>query len=131
MFDKTYKTIETLNMIETRVKVLNIKSDFLSSGEALSKVQTEIEAYKINNLVKVLIVIHGYGSTGKGGIIKRDLHTFLPTFKKQNKILDFIPNEKFATNNEKYTLYTKLYPELLLNSNLQNLNPGVTLIFLK
>ncbi len=118
-------------MIDNRIKVLNIKSDFLSSNEAISKILLELEALSINKLVKVLLVIHGYGSSGKGGTIKKHLHLLLPTLKKQNKILDYIANEKFSTHNDKYIKYTSLYPELILDSNLQNLNPGVTLIFLK
>ncbi len=117
-------------MIDKRIKVLDIKSDFLSSEEAISKVLTEIDACKLNKVVRVLLVIHGYGSSGKGGIIKRELLLRLPNLKKQNKILDFIPNEKFSTNNEKYKNYVTQYPELILDSNLKNLNPGITLIFL-
>ena len=115
----------------SRVKVLDIKSDFLSYEEALSKILIELEALHFNKTIKVLEVVHGYGSSGKGGTIKKQLHILLPILKKQNKILDFIPNEKFSCKNEKYILFTKLYPELILDKNLNNLNPGITLIFLK
>lgn len=117
-------------MISNRVKVLDIKSDFSSSQEALSKVLNEMEVCKLNKVIRVLLIIHGYGSSGKGGKIKRELLLLLPTLKKQNKILDFIPNEKFIQGSDRYKTYTTLYPELILDNNLSNLNPGITLIFL-
>lgn len=118
-------------MIETKIKLLNIESDFLTSKEALSKVLTELETLSIGKITKVLEVVHGYGSSGKGGVIKKQLQILLPTLVKQNKILDFIAGEKFSPQNSKYKNYTKLYPELILDSNLRNLNPGITIIFLK
>ena len=113
-----------------RIATIDIESGMLACDEALSKVQNEIEVLAINNQVKVLKVIHGYGSKGTGGKIKREIILLLQTLVRQNKIKDFAPNERFTQQNEKYTKYFKLYPELLIDSDLQNLNPGITLIFL-
>lgn len=118
-------------IIEKRIKILNLENENLSVDEALSKIQLEIEAISINRVTKVLEVVHGYGSSGKGGAIKKQLQLLLPILKKQNKILDFIANEKFSSQNDKYKHYTNLYPELILDKNLRNLNPGITIIFLK
>ena len=113
-----------------RITTIDIERGMLACDEALSKVQNEIEVLAINNQVKVLKVIHGYGSKGTGGKIKREIVLLLQTLVRQNKIKDFAPNERFTQQNEKYSKYFKLYPELLIDSDLQNLNPGITLIFL-
>lgn len=118
-------------MVETKIKVLNIEGDCLTCMEAISKVLTELEVLSIASITKVLEVVHGYGSSGKGGVIKKQLHLLLPKLVKQNKILDFVAGEKFSAQSKKYKDYTKLYPELILDSNLKNLNPGVTIIFLR
>lgn len=114
-----------------KIQKINIESYPLAVDEALSKVQTEIEVLSLSTEPKVLKVIHGYGSRGVGGKIKSEIIPLLQTLCKQGKILDFVPNEKFTPQNEKYITYTKLYPELILDSDLQNQNPGITLIFLK
>lgn len=113
-----------------KIQKINVESYPLAVDEALSKVQTEIEVLSFGEQTKVLKVIHGYGSRGVGGKIKIEIIPLLQTLCKQGKILDFIPNEKFTPQNEKYLTYTKLYPELILDADLQNQNPGITLIFL-
>ena len=113
-----------------RIATIDIERGMLACDEALSKVQNEIEVLAINKQVKVLKVIHGYGSKGTGGKIKHDLLFLLQNLLKQKKIKGFAPNERFTQQNEKYSNYFKLYPELLIDSDLQNLNPGITLIFL-
>lgn len=118
-------------MIETKIKVLNVEGESLTCAEAISRVLTELEVLSIAKITKVLEVVHGYGSSGKGGSIKKELHLLLPNLVKQNKILDFVAGEKFSTQNKKYQVFTRVYPELILDANLKNLNPGVTVIFLK
>lgn len=113
-----------------RIATIDIERGMLACDEALSKVQNEIEVLAINKQVKVLKVIHGYGSKGTGGKIKKELLFLLQTLVRQNKIKDFAPNDRFTQQSEKYGKYFKLYQELLIDSDLQNLNPGITLIFL-
>ncbi|MBQ9792778.1 MAG: hypothetical protein IJW32_03445 [Clostridia bacterium] len=103
----------------------------MAVDEALSKVEMELETLAISKETKVLKVIHGYGSRGVGGKIKKELNILLKRYLKQGKILDYIQNEMFTTQNAKYQHFTKLYPELILDSDLQNQNPGITLIFLQ
>lgn len=113
------------------IERIDIKTPFLSCDEALAKLEMEINVLKFNDENMALKVIHGYGSSGKGGAIKKALHEFLPTLVKQNKIDAFLPNEKFCGKNPIYLKYTALFPELILDSDLMNLNPGITLIFFK
>ena len=114
-----------------KILCLSTKEMPLAVDEALSKVELELETLAISKETKVLKVIHGYGSKGVGGTIKKELNLLLKRYLRQGKILDFIPNEKFTTQSEHYQHFTKLYPELILDSDLQNQNPGITLIFLK
>ena len=76
-------------------------------------------------------VIHGYGSHGKGGEIKRQLTKRLEELKKQSKILDFIPGEKFGQEQKNKPYITKNFPSLIIDSDLSLYNSGITLIFLK
>lgn len=114
-----------------KVLSLNVKAGPTACDIALSIVENEIEVLSISKETKVLKVIHGYGSHGVGGVIKREIPLLLKRLKQQGKILDFIQNEKFTKNNQEYKKYFNLYPELILDSDLQNFNPGITIIFLK
>ena len=87
---------------------LSTKEMPLAVDEALSKVEMELETLAISKETKVLKVIHGYGSRGVGGKIKRELDTLLKHLLRQGKILDYIQNEKFTTQNAKDQHITKL-----------------------
>lgn len=112
------------------IQTLNIEKDCLACDQAIAKVLTEIDVLNLQNQIKVLKVIHGYGSSGTGGKIKQELSLCLQNLVKQNKIKYFVQNEKFTPIKKEYSYYTKLYPQLILESDLQNQNPGITLIFL-
>lgn len=112
-----------------KISTLNTKTYPLACDEALATIQKEIEILSLSDC-KVLKIIHGYGSSGVGGVIKKELSILLKDLCKQGKILDFVANERFVEPTAKYKRFTKLYPELILDSDLQNQNPGITLIFL-
>ena len=55
------------------ISVINAKQDFPNSSYAVFLVEQEIElSEKLG--VNALVVIHGYGSHGTGGVIKKELH---------------------------------------------------------
>ena len=112
------------------IKSINVESGLYACDEALALVEQEIEVLRLDPNVKVLKVIHGYGSTGSGGVIKGTLPSLLNKLIKAGKIRDYVHNNNFGALNTKYKHYTKLYPSLILDSDLQNLNAGITLIFL-
>lgn len=113
------------------IKSINVEAGLYSCDEALALVEREIEVLSLDKQVRVLKVIHGYGSSGSGGAIKNNLPNLLSKLVKLGKIEDFIQNNKFGALSVKYKKYTKLYPNLLLDGDLNNLNPGITLVFLK
>ena len=113
-----------------KIETLNLEEEKLSCDEAVAKALNEINTLALDPTVRVLKIIHGYGSTGEGGAIKKDLYSLLYTMLKYKRIENFCHNERFTTQNELYSRYTKLYPELILDKDLQNQNPGITLVFL-
>ena len=107
---------------------IDVESEKLTVLEAVAKVEIELERLKFGN-EKVALIIHGYGSKGVGGEIKKAVLDRLKTLKNYKKISDFYPCEKFSFTNKKYNFYIKKYPNLLLNNQLKNLNFGVTIVF--
>ena len=112
------------------VVTINIKKDMPNADYAVFLIDKEIMLSDKTN-INVIIAIHGYGSSGKGGVIKKDLHKYLNKMKTYNKIVDYIPGEMWSDLNEKVKEMQAKYPELILNSNLANFNNGVTVIWIK
>ncbi len=113
-----------------RIKTINIKEGFPPSDVAVANMEIEIEALS-GSEIKVLKVIHGYGSHGVGGEIKKLAHARLLELLKSKLILDFIPGERFGQEQKNSEYITNNFPELILDNDLKNYNSGITLVFLK
>ena len=113
-----------------KIITLNIKEGFPPSDVAVANMEIEIEAL-YNTETKVIKVVHGYGSHGVGGEIKKLAHSRLSLLKKQNKILDYIPGEKFGETEKHSDFIVSNFPELIIDTDLKNYNSGITIVFLK
>lgn len=112
------------------IQKINLEQHSLTVDEALATVETEIQALKINPNIKMLKIIHGYGSKGVGGKIKEALPQVLNKLKTQKKIEWWVNNSNFGVLSNKYKEYSKKYPEIILDNDLKNFNPGITIVFL-
>ena len=112
-----------------RVLHIDVKSDNQTCLMAVAQLEIEIDACKLGGF-NALKVIHGYGSHGVGGAIKKDIHTRLKQMKSQKKILEYIPCEKWTQNNPLRLMAVKYCDELLADSDLQMLNSGVTIVLI-
>lgn len=79
----------------------------------------------------VLKLIHGYGSTGKGGAIKKDVNIFLKEQKFQGKIKYFVSGEDFSPFNPIVREMLVEYPELKYDDDYARENRGVTIVVMK
>ncbi len=109
-------------------RIYNVKQDMPTVELALANIEIEIGRCKSEG-VRVLKVIHGYGSSGVGGEIKHALNNWLRLKKKQGLFVDYIKGEEWPTS-KKHNRYEEQYPELLGDIELYTINPGVTLIFI-
>jgi hypothetical protein len=75
-------------------------------------------------------IIHGYGSTGKGGAIKRDVHIFLSQQKRRGSIQTYVPGESFSPFDENARRMIDRCPDLAKDSDYSRGNDGVTLVLL-
>ena len=109
------------------IRVVNIKEDMPNVDYAIYLCDKAIDDAKIMG-EKVIIVIHGYGSNGVGGLIKMALKQHLDILKKHKSIEEWVPGEKWCDSNPITMRISAKCPEVILNSNLQNLNSGVSVI---
>ena len=110
------------------LKVINIKENLPDTEYAVFQMSREIYFAKKEN-INVLVVIHGYGSNGVGGAIKKAVKDELTQLKSKKEIIDFSPGEQFGEMSELKSTLNKLYPETILNDHMQNLNSGVTVVW--
>lgn len=115
---------------------LNIEQEKPPLDVALYYIIHEIEILKTSG-GGVIKILHGYGSSGVGGVIKVECLKMLRRMKikspnelssKNTKIRDYITGEEFSTSNAKYIKWVKLFPELLADEDLNNGNGGVTFV---
>lgn len=111
------------------VKEINIKRDMPPSDVAVALMEIEIETLK-NTEYGAVKVIHGYGSHGKGGLIRAECRQALAKLKQQKKILDYVEGERWgAWAVEKFNVVEN-FPSLILEGDMQGYNSGVTVVFL-
>ena len=112
------------------IRRINIKDDHPPVDIAIARAVNEIECSRLNKET-FLKIIHGYGSGGVGGEIKKQLEIELNNLRKDKKIFDFIKGENFSKTHPLYERLVDTAPELILDSDLAGLNSGITLIIIR
>ena len=111
------------------LREVNIKNDLPTADEAIKRV-----TYNIRNAgafgVSVIKLIHGYGSTGKGGVIRTETRKYLERQKKQGHICDYICGENFSIFDENTRKAFLVCDQLRRDSDLERHNNGITLVIL-
>ncbi|MEM5769887.1 MAG: Smr/MutS family protein, partial [Bacillota bacterium] len=108
---------------------VNIKSDLPTAADAIKRVTFNIHNSRALGYT-VLKLIHGYGSTGKGGKIRTETRRYLQQQKAKGAIRNFIPGEEFSIFNEATRAAFAVCDELRRDSDLERANNGVTIVVL-
>src|SRR6516225_4928524 len=112
------------------IRTFNVEAGLPVLDEARRLVIEEIKRAKREG-VKVLKVIHGYGSSGKGGALCVGLRKSFVLRKKEGVIKDFIAGEDFSIFNDLALNLLETVPELRGDRDLNSTNEGVTILWLK
>ena len=111
-------------------RTFNVEAGLPTLDDARRLVIAEIKQAKRDG-ARVLKVIHGYGSSGKGGTLCVGLRKSFGLRKKEGVIKDFIAGEDFSIFNETTLDLLEAVPELRGDPDLGATNEGVTIIWLK
>ena len=107
------------------MKELNIEDGLPSCADALTLLKNTIAICK-QNKVGCLYIIHGYGSSGKGGIIREKARQWLKAQVKNCMLKTVINGEDFEIFNFKALELKNKYKEL--ENLLKVCNHGVTVV---
>lgn len=111
------------------IYTINIKQGFPPADVAVAEALKEIDVQKLLG-AKVIKIIHGHGSHGKGGLIKHELHKALGEYKHKKIIKDFVKGENFTPSSKYYNYIISACPEIIVDNDLRNPNFGITIILL-
>lgn len=111
------------------MEVANIEKFMPTVYQAEILVKNNIETYRKKG-IKVFKIIHGYGSTGKGGGLRTGIRAYLSQLKKVNIITDFIAGEDWSVFNETTRKVLDLDNSFRKDSDLDKMNSGVTIIII-
>ena len=79
----------------------------------------------------LLKLIHGYGSSGKGGRIRTASRRYLEEAAVQGRIAAYLPGEQFSIFDETTRRALQQYPRLRQDRDLDRENRGITFVFLR
>ena len=80
--------------------------------------------------VKAVKIIHGYGSTGKGGRLRKATLTLLDQMKTSGAIRDFVIGEQWSKFELRTLTLIDKIPQLYKDQDLERYNRGITIVFL-
>ena len=110
------------------MKTINLKDNNNSVEQAIFFMEQEIELCKLEG-IPMLKIITGYGSHGRGGLIKKACENRLSWLKKQNKITDFIVGDLWNMHYKKALTYKMQHPSII-DEDFNIPNGGITIIII-
>lgn len=111
------------------MEVANIEKFMPTVYQAEILLKNHIETNRRKG-IKAFKIIHGYGSTGKGGSLRTGLRSYLSELKKHKIIADFIPGENWSVFDETTRKTLDLDNSFRKDSDLDKSNAGVTIIII-
>lgn len=114
-------------MTSSKYKTFNLEQGMPAWEEAERRLINEISNARKTG-VKVLKIIHGYGSSGAGGKLKLETRRFLADRKRRNLIRNFVPGEEWSRNSAAARDLLSTYPALKDDMDLNRSNEGITIV---
>lgn len=78
--------------------------------------------------IQALTIIHGYGSSGRGGAIRQECRKVLDYMQTRGELQCVVAGEDFNRRNGLIRQLLRRYPALGANANLNRGNRGITLV---
>ena len=107
------------------IRELNLEQGRPTADQALRWLEAELNAARKMN-TPLMKLIHGYGSSGKGGRLRTACRTWL-----RQQELCFLPGEEFSIFNQEARRWLALCPRLRQDRDLDAENRGVTFVLLE
>ena len=110
-------------------KTVNLEQGLPTSDQAIRRLTWEL-AHAKKLQYAGLKLIHGYGSSGKGGVLRVQVRDYLLRQHRKGAIQAFIEGERLSIFDEDTRIAMELCPELRMDRDLDRHNNGITVVIL-
>ena len=108
---------------------VNLETGMPTVEEALTRMNLSMQEIRCSG-ARVIRLIHGYGSSGRGGKIKTAVHAELNTMKKKRLIRDFVTGDHFGPFDASARRLVEQFPWLARDRDYGRGNQGITIVVL-
>jgi len=121
--------VSLLFLMDPRVLIVNLEDGRPTRHEALLRLAFELKKARAAH-AEVMKIIHGYGSSGVGGVLRFAVWSELRQMKERGEIRAYCGGEDWRISNEIAWEILKKYPALKQDSDLGRANKGITVVVL-
>ena len=111
------------------VGTLNLEDGMPTVEEAIGRLRMGLQEMKISR-VKAVKLIHGYGSTGRGGRIRTAVRNELEEMKRRGLIREFIHGEDFGPTDAASRRLAEQEKRITRDPDYGSMNHGITMVVL-
>jgi hypothetical protein len=111
------------------IKTVNVEDGMPPVEEARLRLDHALHAARTEKAV-ALRVIHGYGSSGKGGSLRVAIQLRLRELRESGELREVIYGEDWRISDEATWKWLQRYPEWKKDSDLGRGNKGITIVIL-
>ncbi len=108
-------------------KTINLEQGLPTVEQALARLKRELDTAR-HEKIRVITIIHGYGSTGKGGAIRLECRRVLAYLASLDEIHTVIHGEKFNRRQGSTKHLLSRFHDLVYHPHLNKNNRGITLV---
>lgn len=121
--------LELAGPVSNDTKIIDLEAGFPDRVQALKKLEGAL-AEAQRRKITVLKIVHGYGSSGVGGILRPVVRNFLRRARERGAIRLFVNGESFSSYDLRSKELMAQAPQLVLDKDLGKANKGITLVLL-
>lgn len=111
------------------IQALNLEEGMPLVEEALSRLNMGLQEMRVSR-VKIVKLIHGYGSTGRGGKICSAVRDELAAMKRKKLIREYIPGEDFGPMDTAARKLAEQNSAITRDPDYGRINHGITIVVL-
>jgi hypothetical protein len=119
----------TMSRKPALIKVVNLEEGMPKVEQARLRMEHELHAARAGGY-KAVKLIHGYGSSGAGGVLRTELQKALRLAAHNRTIQAVIAGEDWGISNETTWELLKRFPEWKQDPDLGRNNPGISVVVL-
>ncbi|MCC6234038.1 MAG: Smr/MutS family protein [Verrucomicrobiales bacterium] len=109
------------------MRTVHLKQGFPTLDEARRRLLRELAQAEAQG-IRLLKVVHGWGSNGEGGVLSIGIRKSLRLRVKEGRALALIPGERFATDTAEAREVLARHPSLRRDVDFNRGNPGITIL---